>query len=156
MTRYKVWDPAVRLFHWALVAGFAANALFIDDESRLHQWIGYAVLGLVLFRLVWGFVGSPHARFADFPPDPGAAVEEAAAPVGQRPFHRVIFRGAAIGSGSSAKGRKNMPDVGSSAVATPTMVMPKPCPTMDSSAPRPTSKRRIDGAGQRPAWRRTI
>ena len=71
MTRYKVWDPAVRLFHWALVAGFAANALFTDDESKLHQWIGYAVLGLVLFRLVWGFVGSPHARFADFPPDPG-------------------------------------------------------------------------------------
>jgi cytochrome b len=76
MTRYKVWDPAVRLFHWALVAGFAANALFTDDESRLHQWIGYAVVGLVLFRLCWGFVGSPHARFADFPPDPAAAIDQ--------------------------------------------------------------------------------
>ena len=59
----------------------------------------------------------------------------------------------ATGSGSSAKGRKTMPVVGNSAEAVPTMVMPKPCPTMDSSAPRPTSKRRIDGAGQSPAWR---
>jgi hypothetical protein len=47
--------------------------------------------------------------------------------------------------------QEDTPDVGSSAVAAPTMVMPKPCPTMDSSVPRPTSKRRIDGAGQRPA-----
>ena len=62
----------------------------------------------------------------------------------------------ATGSGSSAKGRKTIPVVGSSAVAAPTMVTPKPCPTMDSSAPRPTSKRRIDGAGQSPAWRSTI
>ena len=62
----------------------------------------------------------------------------------------------ATGSGSSAKGKKTMPVDGNSAVAALTMVMPKPCPTVDSSAPRPTSKRRIDGAGQRPAWRSTI
>ena len=76
MTRYKVWDPAVRLFHWSLVAGFAANALFTDAESKLHQWIGYAVVALVVFRLVWGFVGPRYARFADFPPDPGAALHQ--------------------------------------------------------------------------------
>ena len=34
MTSYKIWVPFVRVFHWALVAGFAANALFTDDESR--------------------------------------------------------------------------------------------------------------------------
>lgn len=62
----------------------------------------------------------------------------------------------ATGSGSSAKGKKTMPVDGNSAVAALTMVIPKPCPTMDSSAPRPTSKRRIDGAGQSPAWRSTI
>ena len=49
-----------------------------------------------------------------------------------------------------------MPVVGSNAVAALTMVMPKPCPTMDNSVPRPTSKRWIDGEGQRPAKRITI
>ena len=43
----KVWDPLVRLFHWSLVAAFAANALVIDDDSKLHQWVGYVVLALV-------------------------------------------------------------------------------------------------------------
>ena len=52
------------------------------------------------------------------------------------------------GSGSSANGRNTMPAVGSSDVAAPTMVMPKTCSTMDSNVPRPTSKRRIDGAGR--------
>ena len=61
-----------------------------------------------------------------------------------------------IGSGSSAKGRKTMPVVGNSAVAAPARVMPKPCPTMDNRVPRPTSKRWIDGEGQRPAKRITI
>lgn len=42
-----------------------------------------------------------------------------------------------------------MPMVGSSNVAAPTMVMPRPCPTIDSNVPRPASKRRIDGADQR-------
>lgn len=39
MARYAVWCPFVQVFHGALVAGFAANALFTDDESKLHQWI---------------------------------------------------------------------------------------------------------------------
>ena len=62
----------------------------------------------------------------------------------------------ATGSGSSAKGRKTMPVVGNSAVAAPARVMPKRCPTMDNRVPRPTSKRWIDGEGQRPAKRITI
>ena len=53
-------------------------------------------------------------------------------------------------------GRNTMPVDGSCAVAALTMVTPKPCPTMDSSVPRPTSKRWIDGAGQSPARRSTI
>lgn len=68
MTRTRVWDPAVRLFHWSLVVGFTANALIVDDESKLHQWIGYAVVGLVAFRILWGLVGSRYARFSSFPP----------------------------------------------------------------------------------------
>ena len=51
MKTVKVWDPLVRLFHWSLVSAFAANALLTDDESKLHQWVGYAVIGLVAFRI---------------------------------------------------------------------------------------------------------
>lgn len=70
----RVWDPAVRLFHWSLVLAFAANALFTDPESKLHRWVGYIVLGLIAFRVIWGLVGSRHARFGDFPPSPAAAL----------------------------------------------------------------------------------
>lgn len=74
MKNIYVWDPLVRLFHWSLVAMFAANALFTDDESKLHEWVGYVAVGLVAFRILWGLIGSRHARFADFPPDPAAAI----------------------------------------------------------------------------------
>lgn len=68
MNKIKVWDVVVRLFHWSLVAGFAANALVTDPERSLHHAIGYGVVALVGMRLVWGLVGTRHARFADFPP----------------------------------------------------------------------------------------
>lgn len=74
MRSEKVWDPLVRIFHWSLVAAFGANALLTDPEGRLHEVIGYVALGLVGFRLVWGLIGSRHARFADFPPSASAAL----------------------------------------------------------------------------------
>ncbi len=74
----KIWDPAVRVFHWSLVAGFAANALFTDPEEGLHHWIGYVVLGLIGLRVIWGLVGSRYARFASFPPDPAAVMGQVA------------------------------------------------------------------------------
>ena len=74
----KVWDPAVRLFHWSLVAAFFI-AYFTDEKDvrDIHVIAGYAVLGLLLFRIVWGFVGSRHARFSDFVGSPAKAVSYA-------------------------------------------------------------------------------
>ncbi len=76
MTRIKIWDPVVRIFHWSLVGGFAANALFVDSESNLHLMIGYAIIMLVAVRLVWGFVGSQYARFTSFPPSANDAMAQ--------------------------------------------------------------------------------
>ncbi|CUI01188.1 cytochrome b/b6 domain-containing protein [Leisingera aquaemixtae] len=73
MHRTYVWDPVVRLFHWSLAAGFAANALVTDPEGNLHENIGYAVAALIGIRVVWGLIGSRHARFSSFPPNAGAA-----------------------------------------------------------------------------------
>ena len=64
----RVWDPVVRLFHWTVVAGCSIN-LLLDDGRLVHRWVGYAVAVTLLVRLVWGFVGSRHARFGDFVPD---------------------------------------------------------------------------------------
>lgn len=68
MSRLKVWDPFVRVFHWSLVFLFMLNALIVDDDGKLHEWIGYAVLVQVSLRVLWGFVGSRYARFSSFPP----------------------------------------------------------------------------------------
>lgn len=73
----KVWDLPTRLFHWTLVALMIAQWLTAEESSTMdyHVWGGYAVLALVLFRLIWGFWGSDTARFSDFMRGPGAALE---------------------------------------------------------------------------------
>lgn len=74
MVRTYVWDPLVRIFHWTLVASFVANALLTDPEGRLHVQIGYFVAALVVLRVLWGLVGTRHARFVDFPPSVSGAL----------------------------------------------------------------------------------
>lgn len=64
--RIKVWDLFIRLFHWTLVVAFFAAYVTEDDTLAIHVWAGYLVGGLVAMRIVWGFVGPKHARFADF------------------------------------------------------------------------------------------
>lgn len=61
-----VWDRFVRLFHWLLAAAFVTAYLVHDDFLGVHVWAGYLVFSLVVLRLVWGIVGSRHARFTDF------------------------------------------------------------------------------------------
>lgn len=76
-----VWDFPIRLFHWALVLlliiawSTAQGGL---DWMRYHLYAGYAILALILFRLMWGFAGSFHARFAHFVASPRAAWRYAA------------------------------------------------------------------------------
>jgi cytochrome b len=66
----RVWDRFVRVFHWTVVAGCGANLLVLQPGSLPHQVVGYSVVGLVLLRIIWGFIGSRHARFSDFVPGP--------------------------------------------------------------------------------------
>ncbi len=69
-----VWDPLVRLIHWSLAIAIILNGAIVDEESSLHEWIGYFAVGLIGVRLIWGLIGSSHARFSAFPPNPVAAI----------------------------------------------------------------------------------
>lgn len=64
--RVKVWDPLVRVFHWSLAAGFATAYIVEDNLLDVHVWAGYLVLTLIAVRVIWGLVGTRHARFKDF------------------------------------------------------------------------------------------
>jgi len=65
--RVKVWDWPVRLFHWMLVV-LVAFSWWSGEEHCMewHRLSGYAILGLLVFRIYWGFAGSRTARFASF------------------------------------------------------------------------------------------
>ncbi|MFL5284960.1 MAG: cytochrome b/b6 domain-containing protein [Rhodopila sp.] len=79
MQRIKVWDLPVRLFHWSIVVLIAAA--WVTQEFNLmdwHVWCGYAILTLLLFRVIWGFVGSDTARFTRFLKSPIAALRHLA------------------------------------------------------------------------------
>ena len=66
----QVWDRFVRLFHWSLVTCVMLNEFILEAGETAHEWVGYAASALVAARIVWGFVGSRHARFSDFFPTP--------------------------------------------------------------------------------------
>ena len=61
----RVWDLFVRLCHW-LLATVVLVDWFTDEPRWMHVWLGYIAVVLVLLRVIWGFVGSEHARFTNF------------------------------------------------------------------------------------------
>lgn len=73
-----VWDLPTRLFHWALVI-FVATSLLSEELGNMdiHVISGHVVLALILFRIVWGFIGGRHARFSDFIKGPKAVLQYA-------------------------------------------------------------------------------
>lgn len=81
MTKEKrlVWDVPLRLFHWLLVLSIAASWYTAENSeeyvtagenvysyTQIHFWLGYWTLGLIAFRILWGFIGPKHARFSSF------------------------------------------------------------------------------------------
>lgn len=75
LRQVRLWDPMLRVFHWALaffvIAAWCLGQ-FGPSKMTLHFWCGYVVTGLLIFRLVWGFVGPAPARFSHFLRGPGA------------------------------------------------------------------------------------
>ncbi|NOZ11632.1 MAG: cytochrome B [Gammaproteobacteria bacterium] len=71
----RVWDPLIRIFHWSLVLAFSIGYLSGDEESNLHIYSGYAVLGLITFRVLWGVVGTRYARFSNFVHAPNIVIQ---------------------------------------------------------------------------------
>lgn len=69
-----IWDPLVRIGHWTLVIAFFTAYLSGDDLFNIHKWAGYVVAGYVLVRIVWGLIGTRHARFTNFVRGPGAVL----------------------------------------------------------------------------------
>jgi cytochrome b len=70
----QVWDPLVRIGHWLLALSIAAAWFTREGWGLTHEVIGYVSLGVIGARLIWGFFGTPHARFADFVRGPRATL----------------------------------------------------------------------------------
>jgi cytochrome b len=89
--RVFVWDLPVRLFHWTLALSFAGAFLTAESERwrDVHVVLGYTVLGLVAFRLLWAFVGSRYARLSSFAFGPRAVAAYLKSLLSFRPQHYV-------------------------------------------------------------------
>jgi cytochrome b len=87
-----VWDLPTRLFHWTLVVLICTAFISVKiggNAMQYHVWSGAAILALLLFRLIWGFVGSRTARFVHFVRGPAAAWRYARSLLGPEPEHHL-------------------------------------------------------------------
>lgn len=89
--RILVWDLPTRWFHWLLAGSFLGAYLIAESERwrNQHALLGYGVLALIAFRLLWGIVGSQHARFATWPLAPKQALGYLRSWLRRRPEHHV-------------------------------------------------------------------
>lgn len=84
--KIRIWDLPLRLFHWLLVLAVIGSFISVKLGGNAMIWhgrLGYFVLVLLLFRVVWGFVGSYYARFAQFVKTPQAILDYLKNPDGQ-------------------------------------------------------------------------
>jgi cytochrome b len=88
-TRPLIWDLPTRLFHWLMVLSFAGAYVTAESERwrLLHVSLGYTLAGLVAFRVLWGLIGSRHARFASFVRGPAAVARYLRSLASGRPEH---------------------------------------------------------------------
>lgn len=70
-----VWDRGVRSFHWLLAAAFFVAYISAEKSETIHTFAGYFILILISLRVIWGFIGSKHARFTDFVTSPQRTLE---------------------------------------------------------------------------------
>lgn len=90
-TRILVWDIPTRLFHWLLAGSFAGAFLTAESETwrDLHVLLGYTVVGLIGFRLLWGLIGTRYARFSSFAFRPSQVVTYLKSLLSRSPQHYV-------------------------------------------------------------------
>jgi cytochrome b len=119
----RAWDLPTRLFHWSLVASFATAFLTSESEKLrdIHVLAGYSLAGLVVFRLLWGFIGGTHSRFADFLPTPCKVIDYVKSLLRGEPQHYVghnpagavaIFALLGLGFAAAASGWAVYEDMG--------------------------------------------
>ena len=89
MQRILVWDLPTRTFHWAQALAFVGAYLTSDSEKYrdIHVALGYIMLGLIVFRLLWGFIGSRYARFDSFLFGPAQIITYLKSLLGKKPQH---------------------------------------------------------------------
>ena len=89
MQKILIWDWPVRIGHWLMVGGFVTAWLTSESENfrLVHAWAGGIVLAVAAFRLLWGIVGSRHARFASFVRGPQAVLAYLSSLLRLQPAH---------------------------------------------------------------------
>jgi cytochrome b len=91
LQRILVWDIPTRVFHWLLAISFTGAYLTAETERYrdIHLALGYTLLGLIVFRLAWGFIGTRYARFRSFLFAPGQIIDYLKSLVRREPQHYV-------------------------------------------------------------------